>query len=90
MWGNAKYYGASTSSSTRMHKNPILVKDLESHKIRNIFCSETYAVAITDNYEVKIWGEWLFDKAQKEMMAAGLDVGDEAQDVNQKKSEGDE
>jgi len=63
MWGNAKYYGASTSSSNRMHKTPILVKDLESHKIRHIFCSETYAVAITDNNEVKIWGEWLYDKA---------------------------
>lgn len=74
-----------------MHKTPILVKDLESHKIRHIFCSETYAVAITDNNEVKIWGEWLYDKAQKEMIAAGLEVGDEVQDVgNQKQSDGDE
>ncbi len=72
MWGNAKYYGTNMSANIRIHKTPVLVKDLESYKIKSIFCSETYAFAITENDEVKMWGEWLYDRANDELVAAGL------------------
>ena len=78
MWGNAKYYGTSTSTSIKIHKTPVLVKDLESYKIKSIWCSDTYAFAITETDEVKMWGEWLYDRANEELIAAGVKLNEES------------
>ena len=55
-----------------MHRTPIVIKDLESHKIKRVFCSQTYVYVITIADEVKSWGEWLFERANEEFIAAGL------------------
>ena len=78
MWGNIKYYGSSTSTSNQMHKAPILIKDLESHKIKHIFCSQTYAYVITESDEIKAWGEWFYERAKESLVNAGRHEEEEA------------
>lgn len=63
MWGNIKYSGINNGTSQVSNKVPIQIKDLESLKIKDIFCSQTYAYAITENDEVKYWGQWFYDRA---------------------------
>ena len=72
MWGNIKYYGSSTSTSNQMHKAPILIKDLESHKIKHIFCSQTYAYVITESDEIKAWGEWFYERAKESLLCSNV------------------
>ena len=89
MWGNIKYYGASTSTSHQMHKTPIQIKDLESTRIKKIFCSQTYAYVITETDEIKMWGEWFYERAKSAFQDAGLDSAEEGED-DAEKSEQDE
>ena len=72
MWGNIKYYGSYNNTNMTMHKTPILIKDLEGIKIKRVYASQTYIYALTDNDEIKHWGQWLYDRAQEEFMVAGL------------------
>ena len=65
MWGNIKYQGQSTSTSNNMHKTPQAIKDFENQKIKHIFCSQTYAFAISENDEIKAWGEWFYERAKE-------------------------
>ena len=77
MWGNIKYQGQSTSTSNNMHKTPQAIKDFETQKIKHIFCSQTYAFAISENGEIKAWGEWFYERAKEtfaqEMQNATID-----------------
>lgn len=90
MWGNFKYYGASTSTSTVMQRTPLLIKDLESHKIKKVFCSQTYAYVITDNDEIKSWGEWFRELTRDEFIAASLAKVDVNEDENDVTKEGEQ
>ena len=49
MWGNIKYYGFNTATTTTMYKTPTQVKDLEGQRIKQVFCSQTFAFVITEN-----------------------------------------
>ena len=71
-----------------MHKAPILIKDLESEKIKHIFCSQTYAYVITESDEVKAWGEWFYERT-REYQGAG-DQDDDDNDLQNNESNGNE
>ena len=40
-----------------------MVKDLENVNIKAIFSSQTYVYVVTEEGEVKGWGEWFYDRA---------------------------
>jgi len=73
MWGNNKYYGANTNTTQVANKAPIQIKDLESHKIKDIFCSQTYAYVITETDEIKHWGEWFYEMASEAFRANDIE-----------------
>ena len=80
MWGNQKYYGAVVPSPLL---TPIQIKDLETFKIVKLFCSQTYAFAITDQGEIRRWGLWLHELAKEELAEFGEDENAEDEDKNE-------
>ena len=78
MWGNIKYFGMPTSIT--MHKAPTVIKDLEAFKVKHIFCSQTYAYVVTENDEIKHWGEWFYDRAKQLFQEA--DIGESSEEEN--------
>ena len=89
MWGNIKYQGTfNNNPNMTMHKTPTLIKELEGNKIRRIYCSQTYVFAIDENFSIKHWGQWLYDRANEEFMVAGLTKQDPEEKKGGRKSDG--
>ena len=60
---------------------------MESHKIKDIFCSQTYAYVITENDEIKQWGEWFYERAQEAFRAAEVAPDLDEEEIHGKKNE---